>query len=391
MGLSQDTGRRPMANQDPVRLEKRVSPFLKAHQGNQSNKFSHYLLRHEIISVHATEGLPQIYPVCIQINLSGSGTTVPKATYKFPDIYNNFDTTFENFQTKANWDEFKPAPDHEFVAPGPPLYDGSGGGNSISKRTGTGAPLKTSPGEGAAIEGKPADTYILASTPAGTPVVGASTIADPSVPTAGGVSAQPDVSAVADPYATAISDAPIAGASSVPNPIGSAAAVSSVPAGPAAADPANPAPSVDIKLSNKGVVNNAAAGGDAAAVKSLPVPSVGNAAADAGQATSAIPSANAGVASASEPSATALAAGADSPVVSVTSDSAAASAATGTSDYASNIQGGACQVPSWRCQKYANGTDFLEVCDTKKIDVVSGGIVYGQYLAIVDSILMLTL
>ena len=353
MGLSQGTRGRPMAYQDPLRLEKGVSPSVR--RKSQTNISRHYLLRHEIISVHGTEGLPQIYPVCIQINLSGSGTTVPKDTYKFPDIYNNFDTTFKAFQTKHDWDEFKPAPDHEFVAPGPPLYDGSGGGNSKSKRTGTGAPLKTGPGVGAAIDGKAADTYTLASTSAG---AATSSVSSSILPAAALTSTQGGP-------ADSLSSPPVGGPSGYAGP------------SPAAgADAANPAPSFNVNLSNKGVVNDTAAG------DAIPDSSDGLEGAHADANTTASPSANAGVSSAPDPSATAIAAGANAAASSVVSSPATAPAVTGTSEYASNIQGGDCLTEHWRCQKKADGTMFLQVCKNK----ADGSLGYGQYSASVHSI-----
>ena len=325
-----------MAYQDPVRLGKGVSPSV--HRKSQTNRSSHYLLRHEIISVHGTEGLPQIYPVCIQINLSGSGTTVPKDTYKFPDIYNNFDTTFKAFQTKHDWDEFKPAPDHEFVAPGPPLYDGSGGGNSKSKRTGTGAPLKTGPGVGAAIDGKAADTYTLAST-----VAGAAT--------------------------SSVSSSPLPAAALTSTQAGSADPLSSAPAGGPTASGADPAgyTGAMINVAQKKV--DASDGTASPLEKPLPSSSDG---------------VTTGTDSASPTFVTALAAGADSPAPSVTSEPATSAAATGTSEYASDIQGGSCQTETWRCQKKADGTMFLEVCEPK----AKG---YSQYFALAHLFLGLTM
>ena len=361
-----------------------------------ADDISEYLLRHEIMSVHGTEGSPQIYPACIQIKLGGSGTTVPK-TVKILDAYQNYDQTYMHYQPKTT--EGLKTPEKPFFCPGPPVYDGSGGGAEGGVGYSGTAAANATLADSDAVAASLSSSYAAAGYTSTD-----SYLPNPNAPAP--TVAQSDISSVVDPLTTAAvatsvpagitsvegSSPPVPTSQAGPTAPGAPAIPSiSSPAVAAGAGAANPSPSFDIKMANKGVVNNAAAGGDAAAVKSLPVPSVGNAATDAGQATSAIPSANAGGASASDPSATALAAGADSAVVSVTSDSAATSAATGTPDYASNIQGGACQVPSWRCQKYVNGTDFLEVCESKKIDVVSGGTVYGQYLAIVDSILKLTM
>lgn len=359
-----------------------------------ADDISEYLLRHEIMSVHGTEGSPQIYPACIQIKLGGSGTTVPK-TVKILDAYQNYDQTYMHYQPKTT--EGLKTPEKPFFCPGPPVYDGSGGGAEGGVGYSGTAAANATLADSDAVAASLSSSYAAAGYTSTD-----SYLPNPNAPAP--TVAQSDISSVVDPLTTAaVATSVPAGVTSFEGsstPVATSQAGSTARGGPAspsisspavAAGAANPSPSVDIKMANKGVVNNAAAGGDAAAVKSLPASSVGDAAADAGQATSAITSANAGGASASDPSATTLAAGADSPVVSVTSDSAVLSATTGISDYASNIQGGACQVPSWRCQKYANGTDFLEVCNSKKIDVVSGGTVYGQYLAIVDSILKLTI
>jgi hypothetical protein len=362
---------------DTCRTKERVCQ--QSRQVHPTDIGSKYLLRHEIITVHGVEGSPQIYPFCIQIDLASSGTTVPKDTYKFPNIYNEFDTTFNNFQIKGGVDTEKPNPSHEFVAPGPPIYDGSGGGNSKSGRTGTGAASNSNPGGatggGAASAGASSVSDPYAPAAAGAPVAGASSVVDPLAPTVTGVSAQAGVSAAPDPYAPAV---PIDPAAPVPSvPIDPAAPVASPPVGgPSAGDPnapagpppvpgagaANPAPSIDINLSNKGVDNGVAADG-AAVDKTLPAPSGGLEDANAGANTTD------GV-SASDSPATALAAGANAAASSVLSSPSTAPAVTGTSEYASNIQGGKCHSNTWRCQTKADGTMSLDVCGNKDSSVL---------------------
>jgi cellulase len=47
-----------------------------------------YLLRHEILALHAaTSTGPQFYPVCVQLNVTGSGTFKPQGNVSFPGTY----------------------------------------------------------------------------------------------------------------------------------------------------------------------------------------------------------------------------------------------------------------------------------------------------------------
>ena len=52
-------------------------------------KPGYYLVRHELIALHAAvdEGKAQFYPSCHQIELSGSGTTMPTNLVSFPGAY----------------------------------------------------------------------------------------------------------------------------------------------------------------------------------------------------------------------------------------------------------------------------------------------------------------
>lgn len=64
---------------------------------------------------------PQLYPVCFQANLKGSGSAYPGNTVRFPDAYNMNDA-FKRFN--IYWQDDK----DKFVPPGPAVYSGGGGG-----------------------------------------------------------------------------------------------------------------------------------------------------------------------------------------------------------------------------------------------------------------------
>jgi hypothetical protein len=75
-------------------------------------------------------GAPQVYPVCFQARLSGSGTAIPTDTVKFPAAYNIND----DFKTYNIYDASK---DHsQFVPPGPPAYQGGVGGAAVPAPSG---------------------------------------------------------------------------------------------------------------------------------------------------------------------------------------------------------------------------------------------------------------
>ncbi len=52
-----------------------------------------YLVRHEIIALHAAYAYPgaQFYPGCHQLNVTGSGSTVPSSLSAFPGAYKGTD------------------------------------------------------------------------------------------------------------------------------------------------------------------------------------------------------------------------------------------------------------------------------------------------------------
>jgi hypothetical protein len=85
---------------------------------------SPYLIRHEIIAMHFTNE-PQVYPVCIQADVSSSGTFVPTDTVTFPAAY--FEQSISNdFQTFNVHDD--KSDKSAFVPPGPAVVDFSSGG-----------------------------------------------------------------------------------------------------------------------------------------------------------------------------------------------------------------------------------------------------------------------
>jgi hypothetical protein len=52
-------------------------------------KSGNYLIRHEIIALHSAYSYPgaQVYPTCIQVVVSGSGTKTPSSLVSFPGAY----------------------------------------------------------------------------------------------------------------------------------------------------------------------------------------------------------------------------------------------------------------------------------------------------------------
>jgi hypothetical protein len=52
-------------------------------------KKGYYLVRHEIIALHASYTYPgaQFYPGCHQLNVTGGGSTTPSALVAFPGAY----------------------------------------------------------------------------------------------------------------------------------------------------------------------------------------------------------------------------------------------------------------------------------------------------------------
>jgi hypothetical protein len=361
-------------------------------------------------------GTAQIYPFCVQIDLASSGSTVPEETYTVSQIYDDFSHSYLEYQIQAG-EGLAPIPSRPFTAPGPPVFNGAGGNGGNSGGSGgtyTGGALNTTvpitsvlPGAGSpstAVSGQAGASGLpdpYAPTPPVVPVAGATSVVAPSVPGVTEVRL-PTVEVFTPPGGSGSAASPSAGGSnaSVPNAPASPSAggpnasVPNAPASPSAGGPnagdpnapaspppavdagaANPAPSIDINLSNKGVDNGAAADG-AAVDKTLPAPSGGLEDANPGANTTN------GV-SASDLPATALAAGANAAASSVLSSPATAPAVTGASEYASNIQGGKCHSNTWRCQTKADGTMSLDVCGNKDSSVL------GEYFPFAYSVLRL--
>jgi hypothetical protein len=67
-------------------------------------KAGYYLVRHEIIALHAAYSYPgaQFYPGCHQLNVTGSGTTTPSDLVAFPGAYEGADAgiTYDAYQGK---------------------------------------------------------------------------------------------------------------------------------------------------------------------------------------------------------------------------------------------------------------------------------------------------
>jgi len=72
------------------------------------------------MALHSFQEGPQVYPVCFQANLKGSGKAVPKDTAKFPAAY-DINPMFQKFNM---WQDDLST----FVPPGPPVYDAGWGG-----------------------------------------------------------------------------------------------------------------------------------------------------------------------------------------------------------------------------------------------------------------------
>lgn len=65
-------------------------------------KAGYYLVRHEIIALHAAYEYPgaQFYPGCRQLKVSGSGSTTPSGLFSFPGAYKGSDPgiTYDAYQ-----------------------------------------------------------------------------------------------------------------------------------------------------------------------------------------------------------------------------------------------------------------------------------------------------
>ncbi|KAK0610623.1 glycoside hydrolase [Bombardia bombarda] len=77
-----------------------------------------YLIRHELIALHQANA-PQFYPECAQVQVTGSGTAQPDASYKaaIPGYCKDTDS---NIKFNIN----NHALPQTYVVPGPPVYKG---------------------------------------------------------------------------------------------------------------------------------------------------------------------------------------------------------------------------------------------------------------------------
>ena len=66
-----------------------------------------YLVRHEIIALHASYAYPgaQFYPGCHQLNVTGGGSTTPSSLVAFPGAYKGSDPgiTYDAYKGEASW------------------------------------------------------------------------------------------------------------------------------------------------------------------------------------------------------------------------------------------------------------------------------------------------
>ncbi|KAH9229621.1 lytic polysaccharide monooxygenase, partial [Colletotrichum gloeosporioides 23] len=123
-----------------------ATPLMKA--GNSGVKYTipeclapgHYLVRHEIIALHASYQYPgaQFYPGCHQLEVTGSGSTSPSDLVAFPGAYKAADPGITYDAYKAQ----------EYTIPGPALFSCSGGSGSGS---GSGAASSAAPASAAPV------------------------------------------------------------------------------------------------------------------------------------------------------------------------------------------------------------------------------------------------
>ncbi|CAE6446610.1 unnamed protein product [Rhizoctonia solani] len=98
----------------------------------QNLKPGQYLMRHEIIALHAAQNYPgaQFYPSCIQFEITGSGSALPNDSdlVAFPGAYSGTDpgVKYNPYAGATN-----------YPIPGPPVWDGTGSGTGSG---GSGAP-----------------------------------------------------------------------------------------------------------------------------------------------------------------------------------------------------------------------------------------------------------
>ncbi|PPQ99263.1 hypothetical protein CVT24_009308 [Panaeolus cyanescens] len=77
-----------------------------------------YIIRHEIIALHSAYNYPgaQVYPSCIQVQVTGSGNAFPTSFVSFPGAY-NANTPGIKFDVYSN-------PNLQYPIPGPAVWTG---------------------------------------------------------------------------------------------------------------------------------------------------------------------------------------------------------------------------------------------------------------------------
>ncbi|CAE7210419.1 unnamed protein product [Rhizoctonia solani] len=173
-----------------------------------------YLIRHEIIALHAAGSYPgaQFYPACHQFEITGSGTALPDDAdlVAFPGAYT----------PESPGIVYNPyAGSTTYPLPGPAVWNGSGSGTgnggsgaasstaaaatSTAAASSTAAPVATSAAASSVETEAPVETETEAATsaPVATPTAAASSSAAPAVTTTAAAAAES--SCVADPTAAA--------------------------------------------------------------------------------------------------------------------------------------------------------------------------------------------
>ncbi|CAE6420012.1 unnamed protein product [Rhizoctonia solani] len=183
-----------------------------------------YLIRHEIIALHAAGSYPgaQFYPACHQFEITGSGTALPDDAdlVSFPGAYTP-DGQGIVYNPYAGLTTYP--------LPGPPVWNGSGSGSgnggsgaassaaaapattAAASSTAAAAPASTSAAAATSVESEApveTETEAASSAPAATPTA----VTSSEAPAASATGAAPD-SCVVDPSSTAASAAPTGGAS----------------------------------------------------------------------------------------------------------------------------------------------------------------------------------
>ena len=103
-----------------------------------------YLMRHELLALHSSSqpNGAQFYPMCVNLDIKGTGTSVPDKTVKFPGAYKPDD---KGILVNIWW-----PPLQSYEIPGPPLVklvsSGSGDGGDVNTEpTVTPTPTPSSP------------------------------------------------------------------------------------------------------------------------------------------------------------------------------------------------------------------------------------------------------